>query len=68
MSIQGKNEMYFSTAEAAKLLGIKPTSVRMSVHRGSLTPIKIGHALVFAKSEIERYKKEVKGKPAPKNN
>ena len=66
MSIQGKNETYFSTAEAAKLLGIKESSIRMSVFRGSLTPIKIGQALVFSKSELDRYKREVKGKPGPK--
>jgi excisionase family DNA binding protein len=66
MSLQGKNEIYFSTAEAARLLGIKETSIRMSVHRGSLVPIKIGQALVFSKSELDRYKREVKGKPGPK--
>lgn len=66
MSIQGKNETYFSTAEAAKVLGIKETSIRMSVHRGSLIPMKIGQALVFAESELARYRKEIKGKPGPK--
>lgn len=66
MSLQGKNETYFSTAEAAKVLGIKETSIRMSVHRGSLVPIKIGQALVFSESELARYKKEVKGRPGPK--
>ena len=66
MSIQGKNETYFSTAEAAKALGLKETTIRMCVHRGTLAPQKIGQALIFSGTEIARYKMENKGKPGRK--
>lgn len=70
MSLQGKSEVLFSTAEAALFLGLREATLRTYVSRGTIHPKKLGQALVFPKSECERYVKENLGRlgKPPKNN
>lgn len=65
MSLQGKSEVLFSTSEAASYLGLRETTVRTYVARGTLHAKKLGQTLVFPKSECERYLKENPGPGKP---
>jgi excisionase family DNA binding protein len=68
MALQGKSDVLFSTAEAAKLLGLSETTIRTYVARGKLFPMRVGQTLVFSKTECERYQAEKlpPGKPPKK--
>lgn len=58
MTIQTKETLYTSL-EAALYLGLKNDTVRKHVQRGLLqVHDTIGKAYLFAKSELDRYKKE----------
>ena len=46
--------------EAAKLLGLKPDSLRRQAGRGALRAYKIGRDWVVDRSEVERYARENK--------
>jgi excisionase family DNA binding protein len=65
MSLQGKSEVLFSTAEAASYLGLRETTVRTYVARGTLRAEKLGQTLVFPRSECERYMRENPGPGKP---
>ena len=65
MTLQGKSDTFFSTAESAKFLGLTEKTIRTYVARGKLSPMRIGQTLVFPKKECERYNLEKlpQGKP-----
>jgi len=65
MTIQGKSDILFSTAEAAEFLGLTEKTIRTYVARGKLHPMRVGQTLVFPKKECERYNLEKlpQGKP-----
>jgi excisionase family DNA binding protein len=65
MSLQGKNDVLFSTSEAASYLGLREATLRTYVARGKLHPSKFGQTLVFPKSECERYIRENPGPGKP---
>ena len=48
----------YTTAEAASLLGISPSTIRHYVVEGRIQPLKqrAGSALLFALAEIERFR------------
>lgn len=68
MALQGKSDIFLSTAEAAKMLGLTETTVRTYVARGKLFPMRVGQTLVFPKEECERYMVEKLPPGKPKKN
>lgn len=68
MTLQGKSDVFLSTAEAAAFLGLSETTIRTYVARGKLHPQRIGQTLVFPKSECERYQIEKLPPGKPKKN
>lgn len=68
MTIQITDEL-FDVDEAAKALNLTPASVRQYAFHGRLTPTRIGRALFFSKSEIERFNADrwPQGKHRPKS-
>jgi excisionase family DNA binding protein len=52
---------YYTTAEAAQILGLTPGSVRGAVTRGTLAATKIAHRSLVSAAELERYQREVQG-------
>jgi excisionase family DNA binding protein len=58
MTLQGKSDELFSTAEAAKFLGLSENTIRTYVARGKLRPLRFGQTLVFPRKECERYNLE----------
>jgi excisionase family DNA binding protein len=65
MSLQGESDVLFSTSEAASYLGLRETTIRTYVARGTLHPQKLGQTLAFPKSECERYLRENPGPGKP---
>jgi excisionase family DNA binding protein len=65
MTLQGKSDTFFSTAEAAAFLGLTEKTIRTYVARGKLNALRVGQTLVFPKKECERYniEKLPQGKP-----
>jgi excisionase family DNA binding protein len=66
MAMQGKNEKFLTTDEAAKLLGVAADTVRQYVWRGTLHAQKFGKQLAFPESECLRYIRENPGPGKPK--
>jgi len=63
MPIQAKNQIYFTTPEAAQHMGVSEDTVRTYVKRKLLSPAKrIGRSHLFTKTECDRYTRE-KRKP-----
>jgi len=54
-------ERYYTTTEAAALLGLRPPSVRNTVQRGRLAIERMGDRNLVTAAEIERYRAEVLG-------
>jgi excisionase family DNA binding protein len=52
---------YYTTAEAAEILGLAPGSVRGAVTRGVLKVEKIARRSLIPAAELERYAREVQG-------
>jgi excisionase family DNA binding protein len=62
MSLQTKNDMFFTTREAADYLGFAEDTVRRYVYRGLISCQRMGNIIVVSRSECDRYRKE-KRKP-----
>jgi hypothetical protein len=60
----------FSTAEAARYLGLSLATVKYHIHTmGNLKPdAKVGPALVFRRTTLDRFLKEKRGPGRPKQN
>ena len=43
------------TAEAAKMLGLAPKTVRKAVHRGDIHAVAIGREMFMRREEVERF-------------
>jgi excisionase family DNA binding protein len=54
-------EEYYTTKEAAELLGLTHGCVRDAVYRGALRAEQIARRSLIPKAEIERYRREVQG-------
>jgi len=54
-------EGYYTTTEAAGLLGLRPPTVRDAVRRGRLAVERVGGRNLVRTAEIERYRAEVLG-------
>jgi len=54
-------EGYYTTTEAAALLGLQPPTVRDAVRRGRVTVERVGGRNLITTAEIERYRAEVQG-------
>jgi excisionase family DNA binding protein len=54
-------EGYYTTTEAAGLLGLRPPTVRDAVRRGRLAVERVGGRNLVTVAEIERYRAEVLG-------
>jgi len=53
---------YFTVAEAADVLGVKPVSIHSAIKRGALTAEKKGPRLVvIGRDELDRYVRDHKG-------
>lgn len=61
-----------TVTQAAKELDIQPGAVRDALARGSMAAVRIGGRggragiLLIERRELERYQREVKGRPGPK--
>ncbi len=54
-------EGYYTTTEAAGLLGLRAPTVRDAVRRGRLAVERVGRRNLVTTAEIERYRAEVLG-------
>jgi excisionase family DNA binding protein len=61
------SETYYTTAEAADLLGVKTDTVKMYCNTNRIKGEKVGHIWMVAESEIERYKQAESSLGRPKN-
>lgn len=52
-----------TTVEVARSLGIDPATVRQQIAAGRLRATKVGRDWAIAPSEVERYRRESRGKP-----
>ena len=52
--------------QAAVRLGLSPTTLRLQVHNGRLKATLIGTTYAVTASEVERYRREHKGKVGPR--
>ncbi len=55
-----------TTEEAARLLGVLPSTLRHAVRRGALLAEKRGRDLFLTRAEVERYGREHKPSGKPK--
>jgi len=61
-----------TVAQAASELGIQPGAVRDAIARGSMQAVRVGGRgvraglLLIQRHELERYQREIKGRPGPK--
>ena len=51
-------ETLYTVEEAAEVLGLTAGSVRQYINRGLLQPKRIGRAVMFTESELDRYQEE----------
>ena len=68
VSLPTKNDVFFSTSEAAEYLGFAEDTVRRYVYRNLINADKIGNSLVIRKSECDRYSKEKRKPGKPKKS
>jgi len=54
-------EGYYTTTDAAGLLGLRPPTVRDAVRRGRLAVERVGGRNLVTTAEVERYRAEVLG-------
>jgi hypothetical protein len=52
--------------DAAALLGLRANSLRQQAENGNLRAVKIGPTWVTTEREVERYRREHRGKVGPK--
>ena len=52
---------YYTTAEAAKVLGLSQAAMQNAVRRGAITAEKIARRILIPAAEVERYAREVQG-------
>jgi excisionase family DNA binding protein len=52
---------YLTTAEAARMLGFTPQSVRNLVYRGTLQGVRVGRAVLISRAELRAYQKRTNG-------
>lgn len=52
------NEPLYTVEEAASFLGLSKGTIRQYINRELLEPHRIGHAVMFTQSELERYQRE----------
>ncbi len=64
--MQVGDEEVLTLKQAAVRLGLSPTTLRLQVYRGSLKATRIGTTYAVTASEVERYRREHKGKVGPK--
>lgn len=61
-----------TVAQAARELDIQPGAVRDAIARGRMAAVRIGGGgvragmLLIERRELERYQREIKGRPGPK--
>ncbi len=61
-----------TVTQAASELGIQPGAVRDAIARGSMQAVRVGGRgvraglLLIQRHELERYQRDIKGKPGPK--
>jgi excisionase family DNA binding protein len=55
--------MTYTLAEAAAMLGVAPGTLNVQARRGRLKAKKIGHFWTVSAAEVERYRRDVLGKP-----
>jgi excisionase family DNA binding protein len=53
----------YSLAQAAELLGLSPGTLNVQARRGRLRARKIGDRWIVSAAEVERYRRDVLGKP-----
>jgi excisionase family DNA binding protein len=68
VSLPAKNDVFFSTSEAASYLGFATDTVRRYVYRGLIDADRIGNSLVIRKSECDRYRREKRSPGKPKKS
>lgn len=61
-------ETYYTTAEAAELLGVATDTVKVYCNTGRIKGEKAGHAWMVPESEIKRYKQDENAIGRPKNS
>ena len=52
---------YYTTAEAAKELGLSQAAMQNAVRRGALRAEKIARRILIPEAEVERYAREIQG-------
>lgn len=57
-----------TTEQAAKILEIEPVSVIRAINRGRIKAVKLGVQWIIERDEVERYKRERRVKPKPKDS
>lgn len=68
MSIQGKSEKYFTTAEAADYLGFAEDTIRRYINRNLISAMKFGNSWAVAENELRRYREEKRNPGRQKNS
>src|SRR5918911_4385264 len=52
---------YYTTAEAAEMLGLSQPAMQNAVRRGALRAEKIARRILIPEAEVERYAREIQG-------
>ena len=61
-------EKYYTTAEAAELLGVETDTVKVYCNTDRIKGEKVGHIWMVPESEIKRYKQDESNLGRPKNS
>ncbi len=64
MLSEGSNNDFLTVEEVAKLLSVKPFTVRKYYREGQMSGIKRGKRIYFHKSSITEFMSETKSKPS----
>jgi hypothetical protein len=62
-----RGDRLIGTREAARMLGLRPNSMREQAEAGVLRAVKVGQTWVTTEREVERYRREHLGKVGPKS-
>jgi len=57
------DEEVLTINQAAERIGISPITLRLQVRRGKVTAERFGRQWVIRAAEVERYRRDVQGKP-----
>jgi len=60
-----KNDEVLTLKQAAERLELSPTTLRFQVHAGKLRATRAGTLFLVTATEVERYRREHKGKVGP---